>query len=343
MNILVPISPSRTINRTIEEAVGRIIEQASGAGNIHLVYTETPGKSADQSERVTPMLDSARERARQIAPADTEVITAYLAREVYLATPHDHAAVLATYASDHDIDLVVLDPNYSVDATDRALHPLQYAFSRAQLAYEVAAAEPTRMPTSVEIVRFVAVFALTFSFYLVVGGTLQHFDMATGIMGAIVAGILFRNVTFETTPGLRTVVGTFIRGALFVPYLLVKIIIANIQISYIILHPAMPIDPHLDRIETGLSNGLTVTALANSITLTPGTLTVDAERDELLIHSITEPTRTEVLTGDRTSGIQFVYYGLEGREQPGKIDLDRLETVAGPTDVEELLGGDKND
>lgn len=343
MNILVPVSPSKTISRTLEEAVGRIHDQGDGTGSIHLVYTETPGRNAGRARRATAMLERARESVTEVAEDNIEIVIAYLARDEYLATPHDHAAVLAAYVDEHHIDLVVLDPNYAVDATDRTLHPLQHAFSRGQLNYEVATIEPTGWPARIEIVRFVAVFALTFSFYLVVGATFQLFDLVTGILGATVAGVLFRNITFETTPGVMTVAGTFIRGVLYVPSLLVNILIANIQISYIILHPALPIDPHLDRIKTGLSGGLTVTALANSITLTPGTLTVDADRDELLVHSITAPTRTEVLTGERTTGIRFVYYGFEGSEQPETIDLDRLETVAGPTDADELLGGGEDD
>lgn len=343
MNVLVPVSPSRTNQPTIEDAVGRLHDRAEEVGTIHLVYTETPGKATGRPKRATALLERSRATATAAAGYDVEVVTAYLARDEYLANPHDHAAVLAAYVTENDVDLIVMDPNYTVDATDRTLHPVEHAYERAGLAYEKVSVEPTGRPPLVEVTRFAAIFVLTISFYLVVSATFEAFGLATGIIGATIAGVLFRNVALETTPGVATVAGAIVRGALFVPYLLAKIIVANVQISYIILHPALPIDPHLDRIQTGLGGGLTVTSLANSLTLTPGTVTVDAERDNVLVHSITEDTRLEVLTGERTNGIRFVFYGLTAIEDTDTVDIDRVETVTGPKDVLDLSGGRHRD
>ena len=45
--------------------------------------------------------------------------------------------------------------------------------------------------------------------------------------------------------------------------------------AYIVLHPMLPINPGIVRIRTGLKKDTSLTILSNSITLTPGTLTVD--------------------------------------------------------------------
>ena len=53
---------------------------------------------------------------------------------------------------------------------------------------------------------------------------------------------------------------------------------ANLDVVYRALHPKMPIKPGIVKIKTNLKTDSGITALANSITLTPGTLTVDLDR-----------------------------------------------------------------
>lgn len=68
-----------------------------------------------------------------------------------------------------------------------------------------------------------------------------------------------------------------------------EMIKANIHVASIVLHPLRPIKPGIVKIRTGLHKDTALTILANSITLTPGTLTVDInpEAHELYIHCIT--------------------------------------------------------
>lgn len=63
---------------------------------------------------------------------------------------------------------------------------------------------------------------------------------------------------------------------------------ANIQVAMIVLHPLRPIRPGIVKIRTGLTRDTALTILANSITLTPGTFTVDIrpEGGELYIHCL---------------------------------------------------------
>ena len=62
---------------------------------------------------------------------------------------------------------------------------------------------------------------------------------------------------------------------------------ANLDVVYRVLHPEMPIEPGIVRVKTALRSPAAITTLANSITLTPGTLTVNALPDgTLYIHWI---------------------------------------------------------
>jgi multicomponent Na+:H+ antiporter subunit E len=73
----------------------------------------------------------------------------------------------------------------------------------------------------------------------------------------------------------------------YVPVFVYYCVKANVQVVYLVLHPAMPIKPGIVKVHTKLRSPAGITALANSITLTPGTMTVDATEDgEMYIHWI---------------------------------------------------------
>lgn len=61
---------------------------------------------------------------------------------------------------------------------------------------------------------------------------------------------------------------------------------ANLDMAYRVIHPKLPIKPGILKIKTELKSTLARTLLANLITLTPGTLTVDIEGEYLYIHWI---------------------------------------------------------
>ena len=69
---------------------------------------------------------------------------------------------------------------------------------------------------------------------------------------------------------------------------------ANFQVAYLVLHPRMPIRPGIVKVRTNLRSPAGIAALANSITLTPGTLTVDADEEgSLYVHWIEVKTTDE--------------------------------------------------
>ena len=73
---------------------------------------------------------------------------------------------------------------------------------------------------------------------------------------------------------------------LYVPYFLYYCVWANLDVAFRVLHPDVPIRPGIVKVTTTLSGDLAKTLLANSITLTPGTLTIDIDGQDLYIHWI---------------------------------------------------------
>jgi multicomponent Na+:H+ antiporter subunit E len=79
----------------------------------------------------------------------------------------------------------------------------------------------------------------------------------------------------------------------FIAYIFVlakEVVMANFDVAYRVIHPKMPINPGIVIIKTELKQDLAKMILANSITLTPGTFTLDVSDDTLLIHWINVKT-----------------------------------------------------
>ncbi len=74
----------------------------------------------------------------------------------------------------------------------------------------------------------------------------------------------------------------------YIPIFIWECFKANIDVAYRVLHPDLPIHPGIVKVKTTLKSDTALTFLANSITLTPGTLTVDVDKEEgvLYIHWI---------------------------------------------------------
>ena len=80
-------------------------------------------------------------------------------------------------------------------------------------------------------------------------------------------------------------------------WLLKEIFVSNIYVCRLILNPAMPISPTVIALRSSQSSDLARVIFANSITLTPGTVTIDVDGDITEVHAITEETATSLLQG----------------------------------------------
>lgn len=70
----------------------------------------------------------------------------------------------------------------------------------------------------------------------------------------------------------------------YIPVFIWELIRANFDVAYRVIHPSMPIKPGIVRLKTELKSDTGLTFLANSITLTPGTLTVDIDQDKGILY-----------------------------------------------------------
>lgn len=75
-------------------------------------------------------------------------------------------------------------------------------------------------------------------------------------------------------------------AAVYLPYFLYYCMKANLDVAFRVIHPDVPIRPGIVKVRTSLTSEMAKTFLANSITLTPGTLTIDIDGQDLYVHWI---------------------------------------------------------
>ena len=129
-------------------------------------------------------------------------------------------------------------------------------------------------------------FLLLFVLWLVFNGKITLEITVLGIM--ICAALYwflykFMHYTPKKEWKVYKLLGKIIR---YLFYLVLEIVKANLSVSKLILTFKQEPDPILVKFKTNLKTAAGRTAVANSITLTPGTVTVDLETGEFLVHSL---------------------------------------------------------
>lgn len=144
---------------------------------------------------------------------------------------------------------------------------------------------------------FFACLILMAVFWTVLSG---HYDALHNILGAIsciwVAALFHREMFESGRMSKLTVFNLKFFKYLF--WLAWQIILSNIDVVKRVLNPAMPINPRMIRFKTNLQTDIGKTVLANSITLTPGTVTVGVDGSEFLVHALADEPADGLLKSD---------------------------------------------
>jgi multicomponent Na+:H+ antiporter subunit E len=145
-------------------------------------------------------------------------------------------------------------------------------------------------------VRAVALFVV----WLLLSQTLDVFYLGLGGLSALVVARL--HTSEPATGGLR-----WVGLLLYLPWLLWQVLQSGWHVTRLILGPRLPIDPKLVKYKTVLRDPAAVTIFGNSITLTPGTITVEVNGDELVVHAMDDASAAGL--GDMERKIVRVFGG----------------------------------
>ena len=113
-------------------------------------------------------------------------------------------------------------------------------------------------------------------------------------------------INSDHSPVVQTL-GLWLRFLLYLPWLFYKIIQSSLHLSKLILHPALPIDPQLISVKSKLRHNAAIVLFGNSITLTPGTITAEVDRNNLIVHAMDKDLSEDVESKEMESKIADIF------------------------------------
>lgn len=150
----------------------------------------------------------------------------------------------------------------------------------------------------------VILFATLMLFWLMLVNSLAPDTLLIGALVSLTIALLYRDgLSFFTE--FRWTPGAIVAGLAYYAYFFRQLVRSNLRLAAIVVDPALPIEPGIIKVRTGLKSHMGRLMLANSITLTPGTLTVEVEGEWLYVHCVTlGETDTESATREIAAGFE---------------------------------------
>ena len=161
--------------------------------------------------------------------------------------------------------------------------------------------------------RLALQFIVLFAFWLILSGKLELKYLIFGLGSAALVTFITQDL-LEPQEGQRktpsSAVSLFQAGWRLFSYfvwLICEIVQSNLQVAYIVLHPKLPIAPGLLRFRTRLRSRVGHVIMANSITLTPGTITIDLTAGTYLVHALLPQAAGSLLEAKMQSKLEAIF------------------------------------
>lgn len=147
------------------------------------------------------------------------------------------------------------------------------------------------------VVRHVSLTIALFAFWLLLSGHFTPFLLTAGL-GSALAIVWFVDRRMKVLDREGHPVHLSAGAVTYWPWLLWEIAKAGWDVTKCILHPGLPISPRLIRVPTSQATDVGRVIYANSITLTPGTISLELDGGEILVHALTREGADGLAAGD---------------------------------------------
>jgi len=160
------------------------------------------------------------------------------------------------------------------------------------------------------ILRVFSLAAALFLFWLGLSGHYTPFLVVSGLVIASVVALLGVRSGYADEEGHP--VDYLLKGLLYWPWLLWEIAKSSFSVARIILDPKLPISPRLIRVKASQRTAVGIATYAKSITLTPGTITIEVSRrtQQFIVHALTAESAADLQDGAMNDHVR----SFEGRE-----------------------------
>ena len=143
--------------------------------------------------------------------------------------------------------------------------------------------------------RYLSLAGFLFAFWIVLSGHYTPVLVGAGLASAficVLAAIRMRTADAEGHP-----IELFCGAVTYYPWLIREIVKSAWSVTKVILHPSLPISPTMTVVRASQKSKAAVATYANSITLTPGTITVGVSGNELTVHALVRDGALDVEQG----------------------------------------------
>lgn len=117
-----------------------------------------------------------------------------------------------------------------------------------------------------------------------------------GVLSCLFVTVLAIQLKIYSTQHHRLKIN--LRLPLYIPWLLKEIIKSNIHVARCILSAKLPIQPQTLRIKPSQKTNAALAVHANSITLTPATISVEISEHEIFVHALTDISAQGIMAGE---------------------------------------------
>lgn len=146
--------------------------------------------------------------------------------------------------------------------------------------------------------RLIALATLLFAFWLLLSGHYTAWLIGSGAVVALIVALFAHYARVDDEEGFP--IERIIGGLGYWPWLVKEITKSALSVTRIILDPRLPVSPRFVRAEYSARTSVGIATYANSITLTPGTITVDVDqsRRSLMVHALTGDAAADLESGE---------------------------------------------
>jgi multicomponent Na+:H+ antiporter subunit E len=156
------------------------------------------------------------------------------------------------------------------------------------------------------LVRFFALFLVLLASWLLWSGVYQSMTIGLGIFSCVF--VVWLTSRMRGGDFAETRWSFWLRFLLYIPWIMWEIAKANLDVTLCVLG-IRPISPRIIRVPASQKTDLGQTLYANSITLTPGTISLDVRENSILVHALTADTAAGLADGAMDAKASWV----EGR------------------------------
>lgn len=146
--------------------------------------------------------------------------------------------------------------------------------------------------------RYVGFFVGFLALWLMWSGLYKPLLIGLGVASCLLCVVVAHRMQTMTGDRVEGIVGMAWRSLRYFPWLLREIVLSNLDVIRIVLSPRLPIDPAVLRLKASQQTDLGRVIYGNSITLTPGTLTMDIDGDEVTVHALTRRGAAALESGE---------------------------------------------